>query len=181
MKNSYHKKTKKLSRCVTCPLGSCNQRTRYFASNCFRAAAIIDYKLPLDAHYAITASYHTIHTFQARQKLVILQIMPLEHPLTGGRTAHQSQMSSSKSSSEKTNLNPKVPVATKEPKSQPTKTLEEIDTNVNWQIAKGTPSTTEFSVRKSFEVEIASSKETEAAVVVDSVVATSTDAQEVVP
>ena len=90
-------------------------------------------------------------------------------------------MSSSKSSSEKTNLNPKVPVATKEPKGQPTKTLEEIDTNVNWQIAKGTPSTTEFSVRKSFEVEIASSKETEAAVVVDSVVATSTDAQEVVP
>ena len=69
MKNSYHKKTKKLSRCVTCPLGSCNQRTRYFASNCFRATAIIDYKLPLDAHYAITASYHTIHTFQARQKL----------------------------------------------------------------------------------------------------------------
>ena len=52
---------------------------------------------------------------------------------------------------------------------------------MNWQIAKGTPSTTEFSVRKSFEVEIASSKETEAVVVVDSVVATSTDAQEVVP
>ena len=74
-----------------------------------------------------------------------------------------------------------MPVATKEPKSQPTKRLQEIDTKVNWQIAKGTPSTTEFSVRKSFEVEIASSKETEAAVVVDSVVATSTDAQEVEP
>ena len=66
-------------------------------------------------------------------------------------------------------------------KKPPTKTLQEIDTNVNWQIAKGTPSTTEFPVRKSFEVEIASSKETEAVVVVDSVVATSTDAQEVVP
>ena len=52
---------------------------------------------------------------------------------------------------------------------------------MNWQIAKGTPSTIQFSVRKSFEVEIASSKETEAAVVVDSVVATSTDAQEVEP
>ena len=66
-------------------------------------------------------------------------------------------------------------------KSQPTKRLQEIDTNVNWQIAKGTPSTTEFSVRKSFEVEIASSKETEAAGLADNVVATSTDAQELAP
>ena len=43
-------------------LVSCNRWTRYFSSNCFRAA-IIDYKLPL-AHYAITASSETLHTLR---------------------------------------------------------------------------------------------------------------------
>ena len=83
--------------------------------------AIIDYKLPLDAHYAIAASYHTIHTFQAsRQKLVILQIMSLEHPLTLVTNVLIKKLI------REGKVKSKVPVAIKNPKSRQPKLYKKL-------------------------------------------------------